>query len=339
MYIRKIAAAAGLATGAALALAPLASAVPDPTLVTDTLGSEVSSLNGLFQFDALLSGVPSTDYAATGVHGLDTLLLADVATDAPKSGTPSILDFLLYGVDPIKAGVSSDSGAFSEFNGALMQFDNAYNVELYSNGGALDTNLSDYLYNGTIQTVLATQGETTTQAFDTLYNHGIGDLSGFFQTDLSSLDIAVPAASTGAATAAVTDINSTLTAEANSLNSIFASDVAAAGINSDKIIDGTGVLPFDTINTTDANTTLDTLLFGFNPASVSGDPGAYDVLNGSLGEFLNAFNVEDYSLLNGGDILPVADLIGTHADLLNGTVSEAITGFLQLGVSDLAGFF
>ncbi|MDT5278562.1 MAG: hypothetical protein QOG95_5494, partial [Mycobacterium sp.] len=87
------------------------------------------------------------------------------------------------------------------------------------------------------------------------------------------------------------------------------------------------------------NTTLDTLLFGFNPASVSGDPGAYDVLNGSLGEFLNAFNVEDYSLLNGGDILPVADLIGTHADLLNGTVSEAITGFLQLGVSDLAGFF
>jgi hypothetical protein len=324
-----------------LALAPFASAAPDPTLVTDTLGSEVSSLNGLFQFDALLSGVPSGDYAATGVHGLDTLLAADVVKDAPTSGTPSILDYLLYGVDPFKAGVSGDSGAANELNGALTQFDNAYNVEVYSaaNGGALDTNLNDYLFNGTIQTVLGTANETPTQAFDTLYNAGIGDLSGFFQTDLSSLDIAVPAASTGAATAAVTDINSTLTAEANSLNSIFASDVAAAGINSDKIIDGTGVLPFDTINTTDANTTLDTLLFGFNPASVSGDPGAYDVLNGSLGEFLNAFNVEDYSLLNGGDILPVADLIGTHADLLNGTVSEAITGFLQLGVSDLAGFF
>ena len=89
MYMRKIAAAAVFATGAALALAPLASAVPvDPTLVTDTLGSEVSSLNGLFQFDALLSGVPNTDYAATGVHGLDTLLLSAVATDAPQSGTP-----------------------------------------------------------------------------------------------------------------------------------------------------------------------------------------------------------------------------------------------------------
>jgi hypothetical protein len=302
-------------------------------------------LNGLFQFDALLSGVPSTDYAPSGVGGLDTIDVADVTKDVPQSGTPSTLDDLLYGVSPFKAGVSGDSGAFNEFNGALTQFDNAYNVELYSaaDGGTLDTNLPDYIFNGTIQKVLDTAGETPTQAFDTLYNQGIGDLSGFFQTDLSSLDIA-PAAVPGAATAesvpaAVTDINSTLTGEANSLNSIFASDVAAAGIPSTDIATGTGVLPFDTIPTADTNATFDTLLFGFNPASVTGDPGAYDVLNGSLGEFLNAFNVEDYSLLNAGAILPVADLIGTHTDLLNGTVSEAITGFLQLGVSDLAGFF
>src|ERR1700749_2543580 len=172
MYMRKIAAAAVFATGAALAFAPLASAVPDPTLVTDTLGSEVSSLNGLFQFDALLSGVPSTDYAPSGVGGLDTILLADVAKDAPQSGTPSTLDYLLYGVDPFKAGVSGDSGSFSEFNGALTQFDNAYNVEVYSaaNGGALDTNLNDYLFNGTIEKVLGTAAETPTQAFVTLYN-------------------------------------------------------------------------------------------------------------------------------------------------------------------------
>lgn len=342
MYMRKIAAAACFATGAAMALAPLASATPvDPTLVTDTLGSEVSSLNGLFQFDALLSGVPSGDYAPSGVGGLDTLLLADVAKDAPQSGTPSTLDYLLYGVDPFKAGVSGDSGAFSELNGALTQFDNAYNVEVYSaaNGGALDTNLPDYIYNGTIVKVLDTAGETPTQAFDSLYNAGIGDLSGFFQTNLSFLDMTAPAAALPGAATAATDINSTLTGEANELNSLFASDVAAAGIPSTDIVTGTGVLPFDTIPTADANSTFDTLVFGFNPASVSGDPGAYDMLNGSLGEFLNAFNVEDYSLLNSGDILPVADLIGTHADLLNGTVSEAITGFLQLGVSDLAGFF
>src|ERR1700761_723005 len=99
MYMRKIAAAAVFATGAAVAFAPFASADLGDT-VSSTLGSEVASLNGLFQFDALLSGVPSTDYAATGVHGLDTLLPADVPTDAPTSGTPSILDYLLYGVKP-----------------------------------------------------------------------------------------------------------------------------------------------------------------------------------------------------------------------------------------------
>jgi hypothetical protein len=338
VYIRKIAVAAGFATGAALALAPLASAVPDPTLVTDTLGSEVSSLNGLFQFDALLSGVPSGDYAASGVHGLDTLLLADVAKDAPQSGTPSTLDYLLYGVDPFKAGVSGDSGSFSEFNGALTQFDNAYNVEVYSvaNGGALDTNLNDYLFNGTIQTVLATPGETTTAAFDTLYNHAIGDLSGFFQTDLSALDIAVPASSAAADPAAAFDIGPTLTSEITSLNGLFGLDATLAGISTD-IVHGTGALPFDTIDPSDTNSVFDTLVFG--AAGPSTDPGSYDVLNGALGEFDNAYNVGLFSLLDPTGTFDPTDIIGTHADLLNGGVSEAITGFLQLGLSDLAGYF
>ncbi len=311
MHIRKIAAAAGFACGAALAFAPLASAVPDPTLVTDTLGSEVASMNSLFQFDALLSGVSSNDYAPSGVHGLDTILLADVAKDVPQSGTPSTLDYLLYGVDPLKAGVSSDSGAFSELNGAMMQFNNAYNVELYANAnnGALDTNLSDYLYNGTIQTVLGTANETPTQAFDTLYNAGIGDLSGFFQTNLSFLDItAAPGEAVPAAGGF--DINPILTSEVGGLNSIFASDVASAGINADKIIPGTGVLPFDTILPADTNSAFDSLVYG--AAAPTLDPGSYDVFNGALGEFDNAFNVGTYSLLNPGDTAPVADIIGTH---------------------------
>jgi hypothetical protein len=343
MNIRKIAAAATFATGAALAFAPLASATPlvDPTLVTDTLGSEVASLNGTFQFDALLAGVPSTDYLPNGVHGVDTIIPQDVVKDVPLTGTPSTLDYELYGVNPFAAGVSGDSSAGNELNGALLAFENAYNVELYSgaDGGTLDTNINDYLFSGFTQTVLGTTNETTTQAFDALYNRGIGDLGGFFQTNLSFLDITPAAVPGEAVPAAVVPITSTLTSEVQGLNSLFASDVAAAGINADKIVDGTGLLPFDTIATTDANSTLDTLLFGFNPASVSGDPGAYDVLNGSLGEFANAYNVELFSLLNGGDILPVADLIGTHADLLNGTVSEALSGFFQLGLSDLAGYF
>ncbi len=60
---------------------------------------------------------------------------------------------------------------------------------------------------------------------------------------------------------------------------------------------------FDTIAPADLNTTLESLVFGVRPAPV-GDPGSYDLMNGALGEFFNASNVELYSLLNGGDLLP-----------------------------------
>jgi hypothetical protein len=62
------------------------------------------------------------------------------------------------------------------------------------------------------------------------------------------------------------------------------------------------------------------------------------VLNGALTEIYNAINVEDYSLLNSGAILPVADLFGTH-DFLGDGVTAAVGEYLQLGVSDLAGYF
>ena len=39
------------------------------------------------------------------------------------------------------AGISADPGPYSVFNGALTEFDDAYNVELYAaeNNGFLDT--------------------------------------------------------------------------------------------------------------------------------------------------------------------------------------------------------
>ena len=101
---------------------------------------------------------------------------------------------------------------------------------------------------------------------------------------MSSLDLAAP----GAATAA-TDISSTLTSEITSLNGLFGLDATLAGIPSTDIVTGTGDLPFDTIATADTNAIFDTLVFG--AAGPSTDPGSYDVLNGSLGEFLNAFNL------------------------------------------------
>jgi hypothetical protein len=330
VYIRKIAVAAGFATGAALALAPLASA--DPVEITSTVSSEIASLNSLFDIQAALAG-NSADIT-TNAAGFDIVPLAD----APQATVPAdltALDYFLYGVNPIQAGIAPDPGSYELFNGALGKFDDALNVELYAaeNAGAIDPNDADFI--GSASSIDHAQGlATATDAAQYFFNFGVGDLEGY-------LGIFAPASTAAAesAPAAVTDISSTLTSEVTSLNSLFDLDASLAGLSGD-IAHGTGVLPFDTIPAADANSTFDTLVFGLNPASVTdGVPGSYDVLNGALGEFDNAYNTELFSLLNGGDILPVADLIGTHTDLLNGTVSEAITGFLQLGVSDLAGFF
>ena len=125
MDIRKIAVVGSFAAGVALALAPLASAVPvDPLL--PFVDSEISSMNSLFVGEAGLAGV-GADVVTHGPDTFDTIPLID----APNSGTPTTLDYELYGLNPI-ANAASDPGAFSEFNGALVNFDDAYNVELFS---------------------------------------------------------------------------------------------------------------------------------------------------------------------------------------------------------------
>jgi hypothetical protein len=337
LYIRKIAAAASLATGAALALAPFAHADIESTV----LDSEVSVENHIFELEALLAGQSSDITVSTTPGVFDTIPASDIPTTA-AGGAPTTFETELYGVNPIAAGFSSNTGPFNEFNGALTQFFNAGNAELYSlvNGGQLDTNPGDYIDNKFADTVLGAQGETAKEAFDAFYNRGIGDLSGYFQKDLSALLIptttsdAVPGASSGSGF-----FDSLLTGEVHGLNSLFDMDASLAGVSGD-IVHGTGVLPFDTIPTGDATSAFDTLVFGFNPDSVtSGVPGSYDVLNGALGEFANAFNVETYSLLNGGDMLPVTDLIGLHTDYLTGTVATAVGDFLHTGVLDVAGYF
>jgi hypothetical protein len=336
LHIRKIAAAASLATGAALALAPFAHADIESTV----LDSEISMQNHIFELEALVAGDYQDLTIATAPGAFDTISAADLPTTA-AGGAPNTLEYELYGVNPIAAGISSGTGPYNEFNGALTQFDNAVNAELYSlfNGGQLDTNAGDYIGNNFTNTVLGTPGETAKEAFDAFYNRGIGDLSGYFQKDLSSLLIptaaasdAVPGASSGF------NFDSLLTGEVHGLNSLFDMDASLAGVSAD-VVHGTGVLPFDTLPTADANTMFDSLVFGLNPDNVTGDPGSYDVLNGALGEFANAFNVETYSLVNGGDMLPVTDLIGTHTDFLTGSVATAIGDFVHLGLSDVAGYF
>jgi hypothetical protein len=180
MDIRKIGVIGGFAVGAALTLAPLASATPDPLI--SVVGSEESFLNSLFVGEASLAGVPSSDYALVG--GFDTILPADVAKDVPLSGTPSILDYELYGLSPFVAGVSSDSGSFNVFNGALTEWADAYNVELYSllnPSAAIGTMpLTDLIGSTeTIQDAFSNGTGSVSDVATYFYEFGANDLAGY----------------------------------------------------------------------------------------------------------------------------------------------------------------
>ncbi|BBX45442.1 hypothetical protein GCM10009641_53610 [Mycobacterium cookii] len=184
MDIRKIAAASGLAIGAALAFAPLASADAFSSIVD----SEIAGENSIFQLDTLLAGVPSSDYSV--VDGFDTINAADIATVQGTGTTP--FDFLIYGVDPSQAGLAGDPGSYNIFNGAVTKFDDALNVLLYAaeNKDALIP--AGDLFGNHIADALA--GGTDASAFEYFWNFAIGDLGGFLQENLSALDISATTA-------------------------------------------------------------------------------------------------------------------------------------------------
>lgn len=174
MDIRKIAVVGGFAAGAALSLAPIASA-DDLTSIDAT---EISSLNALFTVDADLAG-DSSD-VVTHAGSFDTIPVADAPTDG--TGT---LDSLLYGVDPLAAGPSSDPGSYDVLNGAVIEFDDAFNTELYAleNNGALIP-AADLIGSSTnIDNALALGNPTA--AAEYFFNFGLGDLQGYL--DIPSL--------------------------------------------------------------------------------------------------------------------------------------------------------
>jgi hypothetical protein len=180
MQIRKIAVVGGLAAGAALAFAPLASADDE---LSGVLSSEESLLNSIFVSDAAAAGDSSDVTAPTSTNPFDIITPADIATvqgtTAATETTP--FDYLIYGVDPSAAGVASDPGAYNVFNGALTEFSDAFNVEYSSllNSGALDTNVADYIGSANeISTALST--DSVTGAATDFFNAGLGDLAGFF---------------------------------------------------------------------------------------------------------------------------------------------------------------
>jgi hypothetical protein len=174
MNLRKFAVLGSFAAGAALALAPLASA-DDLTTAVD---SEISSMNALFVGEADLAG-KGADVVMHGPNTFDTIPLAD----APNTGTmPTILDYELYGLNPI-ANAASDPGAYSEFNGALVNFDDAYNVELFSllnPTAAIDTIPSGDLFGSASSIAEALATGTASGAVTDFLTDGFADLQGFF---------------------------------------------------------------------------------------------------------------------------------------------------------------
>jgi hypothetical protein len=179
MNIGKVAAIGGFAVGAAVAFAPLAAA-DDLTTAVD---SEISSLNSIFDTEALLAG----DYGDI-VHNpgtFDTVPVGD-APPAVDSSELTTLDYELYGVDPLKDAISPSPGADDLFNGALAEFSNAYNTELYSmlNGGAAmpETAWSTDLFGPEINWDVAFVDGTATasHAVTSFLTDGWNDLVGYF---------------------------------------------------------------------------------------------------------------------------------------------------------------
>jgi hypothetical protein len=177
MKFRKIAVLGSFAAGAALALAPVASADD----LSSVLSGEESLLNGIFVGDAALAGDSGDVTAPTASNPFDIITPADISTVQGDGTTATPFDYLVYGVSPIEAGLASDPGSYNVFNGALTEFSDAYNVEYYAllNNGALDPNAADFIGSASsIDTALGMANAT--DAAEYFYNFGLGDLEGFF---------------------------------------------------------------------------------------------------------------------------------------------------------------
>src|ERR1700761_8876536 len=175
MQIRKIAVLGSFAAGAALALAPLASADD----LTSTVESEISALNAIFESEAATAGDSGDVVSHAG--SFDTIPLAD----APQTAPFTALDTELYGINPAGADPSPAPGSYDVFNGALIEFDDAYNAALYSLLNVSNLIPADDLIGSstTIDAALATGSDAG--AFTTFFDAGEADLFAYF--DLPSL--------------------------------------------------------------------------------------------------------------------------------------------------------
>ncbi|PQM51031.1 hypothetical protein [Mycolicibacter virginiensis] len=177
MNMRKIVVVGGFAAGAAFVLAPLASADTDP--LAPLVSSEVASMNFLFGTDAFLAGVPSTD-VTMGPQGFEIIKPADIPTVQDDGKT--LFDFLVYGLNPTMAGLATDPGAYSVFNGAMVPFDDSINSLLYAmmnNGAVLDWDSGD-LFGGNSAMDIANSAGSGWEEAANYPSFAWGDLMGYF---------------------------------------------------------------------------------------------------------------------------------------------------------------
>ncbi len=177
MNLRKIAVVGGFAVGAALTLAPLASA--DTPVDPSIIDSEIASLNSLFAADTTAAAVPSTEIATGGTGVFTTIDPSDV-TSVEANTT---FDDLVYGFNP--SNLTTDPGSYDVLNGALIKFDDAINVGIYAleNAGN-NVPLTDFATDGVfgLSSTAATDlaGETASAAITTLLTDSYSDLLGYF---------------------------------------------------------------------------------------------------------------------------------------------------------------
>jgi hypothetical protein len=171
MNIRKIALVSSFMAGAALAFAPLASADD----LSATLDSEIASLNSLFESQVAVAGDTADLTQATNV--LDTILPAD----APDAAPFTTLDYELYGPWASVLTLDPEPGAYDLFNGALIEFDDAYNTfaSLLFTGDAL-VSPTDLL--GVADAALDDGSLTDAALFGDFFNTGVADLVAYFTT-------------------------------------------------------------------------------------------------------------------------------------------------------------
>ena len=170
MDIRKIAVFGGFAVAAALASAPIASADD----LTTTVDSEIASLNSIFETEAAIAG-DSADVTPGGTGVLDTILPADAPDVAPLT----TLDYELYGPwagSLPTADLDPAPGAQDVANGALVEFDDAYNALAYGLDDSALIPTTDLVSPVDIATVEL--GSITTEAgfFANFFDTGVTDL-------------------------------------------------------------------------------------------------------------------------------------------------------------------